>query len=93
MAHELFIDLSSLEKLADEVSKTKQHRTVGLNADVVAVLKPAHSTRKRARRKPTAADITAAWSAFGGWKDEDVDTFLMQNAESRQRSTRPAVEL
>lgn len=68
MVHELSIDMTSLEKLAEEVSKTKQPRTIGIRADVVAVLKPAPSARRA--RKRIKADVGASESftleqAFG----------------------------
>lgn len=87
------IDVSRLTELADEVRKTRRPRTVTINADVVAVLKPAKPARLRARREPTAEDIAAFEAAAGGWKDVDVDRFLRDNAESRRRSSRRPVEL
>jgi hypothetical protein len=93
MADRLFIDMGGLEQLAEEVSKTKRERTISINADVVAVLKPARTPMKRPHRVLKAAGIEAAWRAFGGWKDEDVDAFLRDNAESRSRSIGPSVDL
>ncbi len=94
MASEIFIDTGRLAELADEVSKTKRPRTIGINRDVVAVLKPAaRQAVRRAGREPTAEDIAAFEAAAGGWEDVDTDQFLKDIYENRRISTRPPVEL
>jgi hypothetical protein len=68
MQHELSIDMSKLEQLAEEVSKTKQPKTVGLRADVVAVLKPTTRTRRPRKQSNPDAGATPALTleqAFG----------------------------
>ncbi len=94
MASEIFIDTGRLAELADEVSKTKRPQTVGINRDVVAVLKPAaRRAVRRAGREPTVEDIAAFEAAAGGWEDVDTDQFLKDIYENRRISTRPPVEL
>jgi len=94
MASEMYIDMSHLAELADEVQKTRRPRTVGISRDVVAVLKPA--VRKAARpirREPTAEDIAAFEAAAGGWEAVDTDRFVQDTYDSRRIATRPPVEL
>src|SRR5690242_3019011 len=63
-------------------------------AGEVAVLTPVRIPKSRRRgRKRTAADHEAFLSAFGGWSDFDLDTFLENIYESRRSSSRPLVEL
>jgi len=60
----------------------------------VAVLKPVRIRKSRRRgRKVTAADHEAFLSAFGGWSDVDVDTFIENVYESRRKSSQPPVQL
>lgn len=94
MASDMFIDMSHLAELADEVQKTRQSRTVGISRDVVAVLKPAgRKTVRPSRREPTAEDIAAFETAAGAWNDVDTDQFIKDIYESRRIAARPPVEL
>lgn len=94
MARGIVIDMDRLAELADEVSKTKRPRAIGINRDVVAVLRPAaRRAARRAKREPTAEDIAAFEAAAGGWEDVDTDQFLKDSYENRRISTRPPVEL
>ncbi len=90
MASDMYIDMSHLAEVADEVERTKRPRTVGIRRGVVAVLKPA--TRKVARpvrREPTAEDVAAFEAAAGGWADVDTDRFVTDAYKSRRIATRP----
>jgi hypothetical protein len=96
MAHEYpAIDLNAgdvpdIAELAEEVHRTKQPRVIRRADEDIAVLMPA---KKAIRRSPTPSDVRAAWEAFGSWKDEDLETFLHHNEESRRRSSSPLVKL
>jgi hypothetical protein len=48
--------------------------------------------RRKAARK-SSADYKAFLGSAGSWSDVDIDAFLKANRESRDRSTRPSVEL
>jgi len=84
----------TLKAMTDAVRKTRRRLVIEQNGKPVAYLVPAHRVvRRRTVGKKTVADIAAAWSTFGGWKDVDIDTFLADNAASRRFSSRPPVEL
>ena len=94
MASDMFIEMSHLAELVDEVQKTRRLRTVGISRDVVAVLKPAARKIVRPRRRePTAEDIVAFEAAAGAWHDVDTDRFVKDTYESRRIATRRPVEL
>ncbi len=84
----------TLKAMTDAVRKTRRRLVIEQNGKPVAYLVPAHRVvRRRTVGKKTVADIAAAWSTFGGWKDVDIDTFLADNAASRRFSSRPPVKL
>ena len=57
-----------------------------------AIVKPA-GPEEPVGRKKTKADYEAFLASAGGWRDVDVDRFLKDNYESRNRNIRPPVEL
>jgi len=91
------IDISNtpdILRLAEEVRKRQAPYLLRRDSEDIAVLTPIKTaTRKRTKRTPTAADIDAAWATFGLWQNEDVETFLRNNEESRRISSRLPVEL
>lgn len=94
-AHVETLDIDAipeLARLADEVAATGRPRSLRRRGVEVAVLQPARSARRR--RSPTAKDIEAFLASAGGWKGNvDVDRFLTDVYESRDRPSRPPVEL
>jgi len=73
MASDMFIDMSHLAELVDEVQKTKQSKTVGISRDVVAVLKPpGRKIVRSSRREPTTEDIAAFEAAASAESGDKV---------------------
>ncbi len=92
------VDISNapdLLRLAEEVHRTGQPRLLRRDNEDLAVLTPiAIPLKPRSKRKKTAADREAFLSSAGGWTGNvEVDAFLKENYESRDRSSRPPVEL
>ena len=57
-------------------------------------VRPARNGRpRRGLRTPSAEDLEAFYSSFGGWADVDVDALLRKVYESRDLPPRPRVEL
>jgi hypothetical protein len=84
-----------LLRLAEEVRRSGQPRLLRRNGEDLAVLSPAPTpAKRRSKRAKTEADRAAFLSSAGGWRGlVDVDQFLKDNYESRDRSSRPPVEL
>jgi hypothetical protein len=83
-----------LEQLARQVKESKQPIPLTRDNEVVAVVQPAPGRKRRAVKRPSAADLAAFHAAAGSWKDHlDLDQFLRDNEASRNVSTRPPVKL
>jgi len=100
MARELTpIDISNvpdLLRLAEEVAASGEPRVLRRASEDLAVVMPVKKrvpARRRKVRAKTEADDAAFLASAGGWADEDVDTFIKENDEQRQRSIRPPVDL
>ena len=99
MAHESIpVDIrgvDDLEKLAEEVRRTRTPRILTRADEVIAVLSPARRTIKRPPiRRKSAADIAAFLSSAGGWKDVvDTDKLRADIAESHRLPIKPRPEL
>jgi hypothetical protein len=99
MAKELTaVDITNapdLLRLAEEVHRTGQPRLLRRDSEDLAVLSPIPTpTRRRRKREKTAVDDEAFLASAGGWVGNViVDAFLKENYESRDRSSRPPVEL
>ncbi len=90
------IDIGSLPELVDlaeEVRATNEPRLLRRGTEDIAKIVPLPRARRRKRGTKSAADYEAFLSSAGSWADVDVDAFLKANRESRDRSSRPAVEL
>ena len=89
------IDISAypdVVALARRVGRGGDPRVLAVNGKEVALIIPLNS-RRRVRRRPSAADIAAFHSSAGSWADVDVDTLLENIKESRSQPPKPAVEL
>ena len=87
-------DTPDLLRLAEEVRRSGRPRVLRRADEDLAVLSPVTHPAKRTKRVKTAADREAFLSSAGGWTGNvDVDKFLEDNYESRDRSSRPPVEL
>lgn len=84
-------DVPELVSLVEEVCLSREARVLRRHEEDVARIVPIRRTRLR--KPKSAADHEAFLASLGGWADVDVDAFLAANRESRDRSTRPAVEL
>ena len=83
-----------IERQPDEVAATGRPRSLRRGGREVAVLRPARSARRLRRREPSPADVEAFRMSAGSWKDNvDVEQFLKNIYESRDRPSRPPVEL
>jgi hypothetical protein len=82
-----------LLRLAEEVRTSREPRVLRRNGEALAVLTPlAHAPGRRTRTK-TSADLETFRSSAGSWKDVDTDRLIADIYASRERSTRPPVEL
>jgi len=80
--------------LAEEVRDSNEPRVLRCGNEDIAKLVPLRAGAPGRRPRPkTAADYDAFLSSAGSWADVDVDAFLKANQESRDRSSKPAVEL
>jgi len=85
--------MPELARIADEVAATGRPRSLRRGGREIAVLQPVDRTRPR-RRKPSEKDVDAFLASAGSWKGNvDVDRFLQDIYESRDRPSRPPVEL
>ena len=98
MASELSpIDIRSLPQIAhlvEEVQATRKRRRITRDNEDVAVLMPARPRSPRLRgKRVTAADIDAALSVFGAWKDQVDPETLKRELRELQVDDKPPVEL
>ena len=83
---------TNLSSLFEQVIRESKSVVVENAEGERAVLEPINSS-KRKNRVRSEADHNALLAAAGSWKDEDIDTFLKNNEESRRLNTRPPVDL
>jgi hypothetical protein len=87
-------DAPELLRLAEEVRASREPRLLRRNGEDLAVLTPlAHAPGPRRTRTNTPADLEAFRSSAGSWEEVDVDRLIADIYTSRERSTRPPVEL
>jgi hypothetical protein len=80
--------------ILDRVAREREGIIVERDGAAIAVVKPvATATPRRRHRGRGKTGYDALLAAAGSWKDVDIDRFLADNAESRQRSSRPPIEL
>ena len=85
--------MPELSRLADEVAATGRPRSLRRGGKEVAVLQPVRSAQRRSGAS-SEKDADAFLSSAGAWKGNvDVDQFLKDIYESRDRPSRPPVEL
>jgi prevent-host-death family protein len=98
MASELApIDIRHVPELAhlvDEVQTTRKPRRITRDNEDVAVLMPARPRLPRLRgKRVTQADIDAAMSVFGAWKDQVDPETLKRELRELQVDDKPPIEL
>lgn len=87
-------NVPELLKLAVEVNESREPRILRRNSEDLAILMPARSLRRRAKRPRTDVDYKAFLSSAGGWKGlVDTDKLKEDIRASRKLSSRPPVEL
>lgn len=87
-------DAPELVRLAREVRATREPRVLRHAGEDLAVLTPLASAPKRRRgRTRTLADLEAFHSSAGSWREVDTDRLIADIDASRERSTKPPVEL
>jgi hypothetical protein len=87
-------DAPELVRLAEEVRTSCEPRVLQRNGEDLAIITPlAHAPWRRRTRVKTAANLEAFRSSAGSWKDVDTDRLIADLYASRERSTRPPVEL
>lgn len=91
------VDISKYPELVRLAENTREHgeswvlRRGDEELAVVVPLEPGYL--EDSGRPRTTEDLEAFRSAAGSWRDEDTETFLKNNYESRQISRKPPVEL
>src|SRR5215211_1643212 len=98
MASELApIDIRHVPELAhlvDEVQTTRKPRRITRDNEDVAILMPARPRSPRLRgKRVTQADIDAAMSVFGAWKDQVDPETLKRELRELQVDDKPSIEL
>jgi hypothetical protein len=87
-------DAPDLVRLAEEVRATRETRILRRHEEDLAMLAPVPATARRRRsRAKISADFEAFRSSAGSWQDVDTDQLIADIFASRERSTRPSVEL
>jgi hypothetical protein len=87
-------DAPELVRLVEEAHTSREPRILRRNGEDVAILAPIdQAPRRRHVRTKSAADLEAFRSSAGSWKDVDIDRLIADIYTSRERSTRPLVEL
>jgi hypothetical protein len=102
MAKELrSIDITNIPdllRLAEETRASGEARVLRRDNEALAILTPVPASTKRsatraAMRARSKEDFEAFRAAAGSWSDVDTDQFIVGNAESRRRQTRPPIVL
>ncbi|MGH2561452.1 MAG: hypothetical protein ACRDJH_20500 [Thermomicrobiales bacterium] len=88
-------DAPDLLRLVEDVRETHEALVIRQGGQDVAVLTPAKTElKRRSGRVITAEEIEAARSAAGSWEGLiDADQFIEEVYASRDRWTRPPVDL
>jgi len=85
--------LPEVAMLADEVCESNEPVVLRRGDAEVAQIVPIRGHVRNLASEKTADDYEAFLSSGGAWADIDVDGFLAANRESREGSSRPAVDL
>jgi hypothetical protein len=86
-------EFPEVARLADEVCESNEPVVLRRGDEEVAQIVPIAHSARRAASAVTEADYEAFLSSAGGWADVDTDAFLAANRESRDKSSRPAIDL
>ena|SRR5436190_536004 len=88
-------DAPELERLAEEVHRTRSARVLRRNdVDLAIVLPVAPSSKQRRGAVKTQADYDAALASAGGWRGlVDTEQLKADIQASRDLSTKPPVSL
>jgi hypothetical protein len=85
---------NSLTDVFDRIVREHVSVVVEREGNPIAVVSPiTPRTSKRGRHTKTAADHEAFLAAAGSWAKVDIDTFIQEIYEGRERSSRPPVDL
>lgn len=91
------IDISenpALLRLVDGLRASHGSVVLRRGGEDVALITPLESSQGYPWRQPTEDDYAAFRTAAGSWRGHlDAERFIRDNHESRQISTRPAVDL
>jgi hypothetical protein len=83
---------ADLERLADEVVRTRIPLVITRGDEDLVILSPAAPKRGRQGKRASQADIEAALATFGAWTDLDAEKFLRELDEARS-DNKPPVKL
>jgi hypothetical protein len=90
------IDISTmpeLARLADEVARTGTPRVLKRGDEDIAILSPARPKRRLKGKRVTQADIDAALSVVGSWKDLEAAETLKRELDEARSDSGPSVRL
>jgi hypothetical protein len=90
------IDISTmpdLAQLAEEVARTRIPRLLRRGDEDIAVLSPARPKRRPRGKRVTQADIDAALSVVGSWKDIEAAETLKRELDEARSDNSPPVTL
>jgi hypothetical protein len=90
------IDISrmpDLAQLAEEVARTGIPRLLRRGDEDIAVLSPARPKRRPRGKRVTQADIDAALSVVGSWKDIEAAETLKRELDEARSDNSPPVTL
>jgi hypothetical protein len=78
-----------LERLADEVVRTRIPRVITRGDEDLVILSPAVQKRRKPGKRASQADIEAALATLGTWTDLDAEKFLRELDEARSDNSPP----
>src|SRR5258708_7969161 len=83
-----------LLSIAEEVKASGIPRVLERNGEAIAVVTPLQrAQRSPGKKSHKDSHLEDFLAAAGSWSDVDIDSFLADVAESRQRSSRPLPDL
>ncbi|HET7034418.1 MAG TPA: hypothetical protein VFI42_01945 [Thermomicrobiaceae bacterium] len=79
-------DYPTLERIADEVSRTGEPRLLQGHGEDLAIIVPIAEARSPSLRPTTESDFQSFLSAAGGWADIDTDKLVADIYADRRRA-------